>query len=164
VNAKEYNIAVKVHSGNLYRFILKMIRDTDDANDIVQEAYMKLWENIDLVDVDKVKSWLFTTARNTMLNKIKREQRTETMELNHFQEPYTNSNSFELKELIDKSLNQLSELQRSIILLRDLEGYNYKEIGDILDLSEAQVKVNLFRGRKKIKESLKSAITFHENN
>ena len=60
-----------------------------------------------------------------------------------------------MKELIDKGLARLPEQQRSIILLRDLEGYNYKEIGEILDLSESQVKVYLFRARKKMKDMLK---------
>lgn len=164
VNTSEYNKVVKAHSGNLYRFILKMNRDEDDANDVVQDAFMKLWEHVESVDIDKAKSWLFTTARNTMLNKIKKDKRTEPMESDNFNEPYTNSNAFELKELIDKSLNQLPELQKSIILLRDLEGYNYSEIGEILHLSESQVKVYLFRGRKKIKESLKNDMTYHESN
>ena len=86
------------------------------------------------------------------------------MNSDNFNEPYANNERFELKELIDKSLDQLPELQKSIILLRDLEGYDYKEIGEILDLSESQVKVYLFRGRQKIKETLKNTITYHENN
>ena len=63
--------------------------------------------------------------------------------------------SFEMKEVIEKALSQLPPVQKSIILLRDLEGYNYKEIGEILELSEAQVKVYLFRARNKIKKQLK---------
>jgi len=63
--------------------------------------------------------------------------------------------SFEMKEIIEKCLAQLPPVQKSIILLRDLEGYNYKEIGEILELSEAQVKVYLFRARNKIKKQLK---------
>jgi RNA polymerase sigma factor (sigma-70 family) len=161
---KEYNTVVKTHSNNLYRFILKMLKDKDGTNDIVQDAFMKLWQHIEQVDFDKAKSWLFTTARNTMLNKIKRDKRTESMDSGNFSEPYANNNNFELKELIDKSLDQLPELQKSIILLRDLEGYDYKEIGEILDLNESQVKVYLFRGRQKIKEALKNTITYHENN
>jgi len=67
----------------------------------------------------------------------------------------SHAESFEMKEIIEKSLSQLPPVQKSIILLRDLEGYNYKEIGEILDLSEAQVKVYLFRARNKIKKQLK---------
>lgn len=164
MTVNEYNCAVQVHSHHLYRFILKLLRKKEETNDIVQEAYMKLWQHKENIEVDKVKSWLFTVAHNIMLNQIKKEKRMESMELGNFDEPYTTNNRFELKELIDKSLDQLPEIQKSIILLRDLEGYNYKEIGEILNLSEAQVKVYLFRGRQKIKEALKNSISYHESN
>lgn len=164
MNAKEYNTSVKAHSGSLYRFMLKMTKDAEMANDLVQDAFMKLWERLGQVEADKAKSWLFTTARNTMLNQLKRDKKMESMEMAQFSEPYANQHHFELKELLDKSLNQLPELQKSIILLRDLEGYDYKEIGEILGLSESQVKVYLFRGRQKIKEALKNIMTYHEHN
>lgn len=155
---------VKAHSGSLYRFILKMTKDQDLANDITQEAYMKLWEHLETVEAGKAKSWLFTTARNTMLNQLKRNKKMESMESMHFNEPYANQHNYEMKELLDKSLSRLPEVQRSIILLRDLEGYDYREIGEILHLSESQVKVYLFRGRQKIKELLKHVIISHEYN
>ncbi len=141
-----------------------MRKDEDEANDIVQEAYIKLWEHKNEVELVKAKAWLFTTAYRIMLNKIKRDKKTESMELENFEEPYTINNSFELKQLIDNSLESLPELQKSIVLLRDLEGYNYKEIGDMLNLSESQVKVYLFRARKKLKDVLKNSLTYHENN
>ena len=141
-----------------------MRRDEDEANDIVQDAYLKLWEHKDEVELVKAKAWLFTTAYRTMLNKIKREKKTESMELENFDEPYTSNNRFELKQLIDNSLDTLPELQKSIVLLRDLEGYNYKEIGEMLNLNESQVKVYLFRARKKLKDVLKNSLTYHESN
>ena len=164
MDVNEYNTAVKTHSHNLYRYILKMLRDGDETNDIVQEAYIKLWEHKDTVDPLKAKAWLFTTAYRIMLNKIKRDKKTESMEFENFEEPYTSNNRFELKQLIDNGLESLPELQRSIILLRDLEGYDYKEIGQILNLNESQVKVYLFRARKKLKDVLKNSLTYHENN
>ena len=60
-----------------------------------------------------------------------------------------------MKEILEKSLDTLPPIQKTIILLRDLEGYNYKEIGEILSLTEAQVKVYLFRARQKIKDLLR---------
>ena len=164
MDKKEYNDIVKTHSGSLYRFILKMLRDSDGANDIVQDAFLKLWQHVDEVEFIKAKSWLFTTARNTMLNQLKRDKRKESMDAIEGNEPFTRQENFELKELIDKSLDLLPEIQKTIILLRDLEGYDYKEIGNILNLNESQVKVYLFRGRQKIKEVLKNANTYHENN
>ncbi len=164
MNAQEYNTSVKAHSGNLYRFMLKMTKDAEMAGDLVQDAFMKLWENLAQVEAGKAKSWLFTTARNAMLNQLRRDKKMESMEKAQFVEPYASQHQFELKELLDKSLSQLPELQKSIILLRDLEGYDYREIGEILSLSESQVKVYLFRGRQKIKEALKHVMTYHEHN
>jgi len=154
---KEYNDAVKAWSGRLYRYILRSTKDADDANDIVQDSYMKLWQHRKKVYPEKAKSWLFTTAYRTMLNQIKRNGRT--VSLNGQEEPRTNGNNghngFDLKEIINKYLDKLPPIQKSIILLRDLEGYNYNEIGEILELTESQVKVYLFRGRKKIKSQIK---------
>ena len=62
---------------------------------------------------------------------------------------------FELKEIIDKALKNLPEQQKTILLLRDMEGYNYQEIGEILNLNESQVKVYLFRARQKMKDQIK---------
>lgn len=69
--------------------------------------------------------------------------------------PVESKNRFELKEIIDLAMQKLPELQKSILLLRDLEGYNYKEIGEMLNLNESQVKVYLFRARKKVKDQIK---------
>lgn len=164
MDSKEYNIAVNAHSGNLYRYLLKLLRQEDDASDLVQDAYLKLWIHKKDIEVDKAKSWLFTTARNAMLNQLKKDKRTESMEKKKFVEPYVSGDRYDLKEVIDKGLEQLPEIQKSIILLRDLEGYNYKEIGEILNLNEAQVKVYLFRGRQKLKETLKGISSYHESN
>jgi RNA polymerase sigma-70 factor (ECF subfamily) len=161
---EEYNITVKDHSNGLYRFILKMMKDEDKASDVVQESYIKLWQHVKQVDFHKAKSWLYTTARNTMLNQLKRDKRTESMNEKNFSEPYSNNQSFEMRELLEKVLDQLPELQKSIILLRDLEGYDYKEIGEILSLSESQVKVYLFRARQKLKEVYKNKLLHHESN
>ena len=81
----------------------------------------------------------------------------QSIEGSTYLEPSENSNStnFELKEIIDKCLKTLPEIQKSILLLRDMEGYSYEEIGEMLNLNESQVKVYLFRARQKIKDQIK---------
>jgi RNA polymerase sigma factor (sigma-70 family) len=153
---KEYNIAVSDYSNRLFGFALKYLKNSDDANDIVQDVFEKLWKNRKKVEVEKAKSWLFTCAHNALINLIKKNSRMSSRELPVSQSEITcHSHTLEMREAIDKSLALLPPLQKSIILLRDLEGYNYKEIGDILELSEAQVKVYLFRARNKVKKQLK---------
>lgn len=115
---------------------------------------MKLWENRNKVDPAKVKSWLFTVAHNAMLNFLKKDKRTDSLENHPLREPSYEEKRFELQELIDKALATLPAVQRSLILLRDLEGYSYQDIAEMLDLSETQVKVYLFRARSRIKEKI----------
>lgn len=153
---KEYNSTVKAYSGRLYGFALKYLKNTEDADDIVQDAFEKLWKNRKKVEFQKAKSWLFTCAHNALINMIKKNNRMtyqETTVSNHVVDSY--AHEFEMKEVVEKCMAILPPVQKSIILLRDLEGYNYKEIGEILSLSESQVKVYLFRARKKLKKHLK---------
>jgi RNA polymerase sigma-70 factor (ECF subfamily) len=153
---KEYDIAVKEYSGRLYGFALKYMKSAEDANDIVQDIFEKLWNNRKKVTLEKAKSWLFTCAHNAQINMLKKNSRTTYSDAIVSEDfDFSHAHNFEMKEIIDKSLSLLPPVQKSIILLRDLEGYNYKEIGEILELSEAQVKVYLFRARNKIKKQLK---------
>ena len=116
---------------------------------------MKLWENREKVENAKVKSWLFTTAYNALINFVKKSGRTSSLEQMEIEYGKEDKNDFELKEIIDKALTHLNDQQKSILLLRDYEGYSYEEIGEILKLNESQVKVYLFRARQKVKEQIK---------
>jgi RNA polymerase sigma factor (sigma-70 family) len=155
LSTEHYNKAVKEYAKNIFRYILKSTKDEASAKDIVQDCYVKLWEHKETVDHNKVRSWLFTTAYHMMINQINRSKKIIRMEGSGYLEPVIVNQDFDLKELIDKSLDELPPVQKTVILLRDLEGYNYKEIAEMLTLSEAQVKVYLFRGRQKIKNALK---------
>jgi RNA polymerase sigma-70 factor (ECF subfamily) len=122
----------------------------------VQDCFLKLWKERANVDKMKIKYWLFATAHNAMINYLKRSSKTVSINSILFNEPLASQKSdFDVKEILERSLDTLPPIQKTIILLRDLEGYNYSEIGDILSLSEAQVKVYLFRARQKIKDLLK---------
>jgi RNA polymerase sigma factor (sigma-70 family) len=157
VNNTEYNNAIREYSRNLLRFVAKSLKDEKAAEDIVQDCFLKLWEHRNNVDARKLKSWLFTTAHHHLINYLKRASKFTSEEFAEISIPAVSD--FDIRELIDKALDQLPQTQKSIILLRDLEGYSYEEIADIMQLSDAQVKVYLFRGRQKIKELLKSVHT-----
>lgn len=135
------------------------MRNKNDAQDIVQNVFEKLWINRRKIDKLKAKSWMFTTAHNMMINYLNRSKRSVDIETVSVSEIINvDVNSFESHEVVQRAVAILPATQRSIILLRDLEGYSYEEIGEILNISESQVKVYLFRARKKIKKQLKGQV------
>ena len=152
----QYNKSVDLYSDNLYRFILKNIRDEEKANDIVQDSYEKLWLKVESVSIEKVKSYLFSTGYHTMIDLIRREKKmTPFDDINN--EDYSHNEQFsDLNEILHKAINQLPEIQRSVVLLRDYEGYSYEEIGEITGLNESQVIVYIFRARAFLKNYIGS--------
>lgn len=152
MKTKEYNIIVDKHADGLYRFILGNIRDEFKAQDIVQDSFERLWINHDSIEFDKAKSFLFRIAYNRMIDVIRHEKRISGSNsiIDRMQEISSHRQS-EIKEIIDNALAKLSEIQRSVVLLRDYEGYTYEEIAQITDLTEAQVKVYIFRARQHLK-------------
>jgi len=148
----EYNQAVDQFSDRLYRFVLKSIKDVHKAEDIVQDSFEKLWKNVDNVDGGKVKSYLFTTAYHTMIDRIRKEKRSTFSDDLTLKEQSHENNYSDLKEILNEAIGHLPEIQRMVVLLRDYEGYNYKEIGELTNLSESQVKVYIYRARVFLKK------------
>ncbi len=152
----KYNESIDKYSDNLYRFILKNIRDEDKAKDLVQDSYVKFWEKKDNVDESKIKSYLFTTAYHTMIDMIRREKKQGSFD-DVREESYSTESSYsDLQEILHEAIEQLPEDQKAVILLRDYEGYAYDEIAEITNMTESQVKVYIFRGRKFLKNYLGS--------
>ena len=139
----------------IYRFILYNIKDEDDARDVVQDTFEKCWRNHENVQYEKAKSYLFTTAHHTMIDRIRKSSRQELLNEYH-EEPSHSKHYSDLKNVLKLALDKLPSIQKSVILLRDYEGYDYKEIGEITGLSESQVKVYIYRGRVALKEFIGS--------
>ena len=155
ISVEEFNQAVKEYTKNIFRFLYKSLRDEEAVNDLVQDCYLKLWQNRETVNPLKIKPWLFSVAHHAMLNYVKIASRKVAFD-DKMQLPQVHQqHDFDTREMLDKILNELPPIQKSILLLRDLEGYEYKEIGEILALGESQVKVYLFRARQRVKESVK---------
>ena len=152
MNINEYNRCVDEHADGLYRFLLKSIRDEDVARDLVQDSFLKLWQKHKEVAYPKSKSYLFTTGYHTMIDHIRKNSRNVSFETVEYSEQSYETGYSDLKEILNEAIEQLPVDQKSVVLLRDYEGYSYKEIADITNLSEAQVKVYIYRARLFLKK------------
>lgn len=152
MTVNEYNKSVEEYADAVYRFIRGNLMDEERANDIVQDTYEKLWRNVAEINYMGVKSWLFTTSYHNMIDIIRKEKRIVSFEPEHEKEMIFETHYSDLNEILHDALERLTEQQRTSVMLRDFEGYSYKEIGDITGLSEAQVKINIYRGRIALRE------------
>jgi RNA polymerase sigma factor (sigma-70 family) len=151
---KDYNDCVDNFADGVYRFIVKNIRHTEDAQDIVQSAFEKLWVNRAQVLPEKAKSYLFTVAYHQMIDHIRKSNKMPLSEETSIPHQPINQAQSELKQLLMRAVNQLNPTQKSLVLLKDYEGYSYQEIAEIMNLSDSQVKVYLHRARLILKNKL----------
>ena len=151
---KDYNDCVDNFADGVYRFIVKNIRHTEDAQDIVQSAFEKLWVNRAQVLPEKAKSYLFTVAYHQMIDHIRTSNKMPLAEETSIPHQPINQAQAELKQVLMRAVNQLNPTQKSLVLLKDYEGYSYQEIAEIMNLSESQVKVYLHRARLILKNKL----------
>jgi len=151
---REYNECVNLYADNVYRFILKNLRLEEDAKDIVQSSFEKLWKNKETVENTKSKSFLFTVAYNQMIDHIRKNKRINLKDdfNENIKVGYQQHSS--IKKTLMDALNRLNETQRSLVMLKDYEGYNYEEIGEITGLNSSQVKVYLHRARLTLRDYL----------
>ena len=153
---REYNECVFLYADSVYRFILKNLRREEDAKDVVQTAFEKLWKTRDGVDAGKSKSYLFTIAYHQMIDHIRKTKRVQLRPDFREEAKVSDTPVSHLKKTLEKALARLNETQRSLVLLKDYEGYSYVEIGQITGLTESQVKVYLHRARIQLKNYLVS--------
>lgn len=155
MNRKEYNQCADNFSDAVYRFLLKSCHNKTLAEDLVQDSFLVLWENVSAIAYEKAKAFLFTTAYRKMIDTFRREKKNADIENIHTDD-YTSEEQFsDISEILEIALNKLSPVQKTVVLLRDYENYSYKEISEITSLTETQVKVYIFRARHLMKEFIR---------
>ena len=152
----EYNISVDDFSDGVYRFVLKNCHNSELAHDLVQDSFMRLWIKRKEVNFNKGKSWLFSTAYHRLIDHVRKNDRISSIEGREHHTPLSYDQYSDVKEVLDRAVRQLPDIQRSVVLLRDYEGYSYREIGEITSLSESQVKVYIYRARLFLKKYIVS--------
>ena len=142
----------------LFRLALRITLDRAEAEDVVQDTLIKVWNRRDeWAQFDSIEAYCMTVARNLAIDRSQKMDAQhigltpETQEMPDALTPDRQLEDYERLKLVHRLVNELPEKQRTILQLRDIEGKSYKEIADLLQVSEEQVKVNLFRARQRIK-------------
>ena len=145
----------------LYRLALRITMNAAEAEDVVQETMMKVWNRREQWEqIESIEAFCLTICRNLSLDKVRRmDNQTQSLDASYDpKDQHVASNPEEQAvqrdriQLVRQLINQLPEKQRSCMQLRDMEGKSYKDIAAILDITEEQVKINIFRARQTIKE------------
>jgi len=167
-----YDELVRIYSASIYHVAYRMLGDSADASDVVQDIFLKVFRNIGGFKGEAaLKTWIFKIAFSEILNRLrwwKRRHRFSTMSLDEQSNgapagdyvadcgptPEEILQSKEREKAIQQALSRLSHEHRSIVVLRDIEGFSYNEIADVLGISMGTVKSRLARARADLKKSL----------
>lgn len=144
----------------LFRFAFRLLGSSEEAKDVVQEVFIRVWNGRDqMASIDNMEAWCMRITRNLSLDKIRARQRKATDPIgenfdvqNDSRTPHEATENSENMQRISQLIASLPEKQRQVMHLRDIEGYSYNEICEILELDMNQVKVNLFRARNAVRE------------
>ncbi len=162
----QFKIEVLPHKHKLYRFAMRLVRNVSEAEDVVQEVMIRLWVRREsLAGYRSIEAFAMTITRNLCLDNLKRAgSRTEELKEVHtvhaIKTPYDEMEATDSYNKIRMLIDELPEQQRTIIHLRDIEGYEYDEIAEITGLTENTIRVNLSRARKKIREAMKNRFSY----
>ena len=144
----------------MYRFALDLIKRTDEAEDIVQEVGVKLWDRRDnLEKLRSVEAYAMSAVRNRCLDYTRSpysrmDELTEAHDDAHEQTPYRIVEQADMAAFVRQLIGRLPEQQQMVIRLRDIEGYELEEIAEIVGINDGAVRTNLSRARQKIREKL----------
>lgn len=159
-NDKIFNGFYLKHSRDLYNFMYYKSGDGEQASDFMQEAFIKIFENCGKIDFTKAKSYLFTTANNLFLNVIKHQKVKLAYAQNNSREDRTGEDpqfvlqEKEYKKQLQEAIANLTEAQREVFLLNRIDGKKYREIAEMLDISEKAVEKRMMGALKKLRAQL----------
>ena len=162
MNLEAFQTRVLPAKNKLYRFAFRLLGSSEEAKDVVQEVLIKVWNGREqMAEVQNMEAWCMRITKNLSLDRLRSNQRkpTDSIEgsFDLSQEsltPHENTELNESMQRINQLIAALPEKQRQVIHLRDIEGYSYQEICEMLELDMSQVKVSLFRARNAVREKL----------
>ncbi|MFT7470413.1 MAG: RNA polymerase sigma-70 factor (ECF subfamily) [Kiritimatiellia bacterium] len=165
-----YLQAIDQHRHRILSFAHYSLRVREDAEDVTQEVFIKLWQHWQKIDHEKLGAWLMRVAHNSVIDHV-RKQRPQQANLDHYAEvedqvgqesDATELDRHHFKSQLQSAIKSLEDPFRSIVIMRDIQGMSYEEIQGSLELSASQVKVYLHRARRKLRENSKLRQLFEE--
>jgi RNA polymerase sigma-70 factor (ECF subfamily) len=162
MRTEKYETLFTEHKDRLYRFALRIVRDGLLAEDVVQEVHVKCWQNKDSVEaMANPGAWMMRVTKNLCIDKIRAQRSTTDLDVVAYSVqsldpvPDKAAEMGDLMEVLRETVQSLPPKQKLVFHLREIEGMQYKEISDILNITVDEVKINLFRARQKVKDKLK---------
>lgn len=165
-----YLQAIDQHRHRVLSFAHYSLRVREDAEDVTQEVFIKLWQHWQKIDHEKLGAWLMRVAHNCVIDHV-RKQRPQQNNLDHYAEvedqvgeesDVAHLDQHHFKSQLQLAIKSLEDPFRSIVIMRDIQGMSYEEIQGSLELSASQVKVYLHRARRKLRENSKLRQLFEE--
>jgi len=163
---EEFENRVFIIKDKLYRFAHRILANVPDAEDVVQDVMISLWNKRNEISrLLNIEAYAMRSVKNLSLdkikhNKVRQNKFDEMIRLGDSSYDEVSGEQKEMKELIKKSINQLPEKQKLVMHLRDIEGYGFDEMTEILNMDEIAIRVNLSRARKKVKESILNTVNY----
>jgi RNA polymerase sigma factor (sigma-70 family) len=162
MNSEVFETRVLPTKNKLFRFAFRLLGSSEEAKDVVQEVMIKVWNGREhMAAIDNMEAWCMRITKNLSLDRLRSKQRRTTEPIQEGYEvrqesmnPYEKTETLESMQRVSELIEALPEKQRQVMHLRDIEGYSYNEICEILELDMSQVKVNLFRARNFVRERL----------
>ena len=168
-----YDLLVKRYKDPLMSFIFRFVNDKTDAEDILQETFLRLYKNKHYYkEIAKISTWIYTIAGNLAKTELRKKRRRSFFSIHNFMDtekdyelpdkgitPDREANSVITNSEIQKAIDKLSAKFKQVILLRDIQGFSYEEIAQIVNVPLGTVKSRVNRARLKLQQDLKKIMT-----
>lgn len=161
MTSSDFEKLIIQHKDKLFRFAASILKDSNDAQDAVQEVVLKLWKNRRLLDNAKnLESYCMNAVKNHCFDVLRKQKHHQNYLLAtvHEAQEETRFDAIDLVEKLKQELHQLPDQQRMAIELKDFQGLDYEEVGDIMEQSANTIRVHVSRGRKKLFEIFKEEL------
>lgn len=167
MRSEVFEAALQRHQRRVYSFAFYMLTHREEAEDVTQEVFIRLWRNPHLLDAEGVETWLLRVARNACIDRLRRRRLTRGIfsagPLSHVFEPEGNRTAdpevrfmaSEYSRSVQAALARLSEPLRSVVILREIQGLSYRRIAEVLEIELSLVRARLHRGRRALRDQLR---------